>query len=361
MINFAFSRFNRIIIHRVHQKQRADDHSFVEHEDQLVIADSEAQDIIKRRVTDACGRQSRSFKLQISQVENGSFFSLAKDIFSLNDQDFITRSKEVASLLGSAQKRANIPGGVLIVIDGVTDDNLNFILVVKAELQEAFKTSLDSSTNQRQIEVLKEIFLSPAEKFFKIGLLRQAINENETYPNNDFSSMIYDDQFRPGGEPAEFFYKDFLGFSIDKNEKILTKSFFEDTKNIILSHAESPEVKRDCLSALRTLYKQDQTGIIDPIDFGARYLPDGIKGQYSANVLSHPKYNRPFTKDLALMGRELTKRIMSFRNKVNVTAPEELFDENVTVIRTIEEATEALSENELFTLLKIKGIPYDND
>jgi len=361
MINFAHSTFNRIIIHRVYQKSRTEEHSSVEHENQLIIADDEAQEIIKSRVNEACGRQSKSFKLQVAQIQNGSFFSLAKDTYTLNDDDFVTRSKEIVSLLGSAQKRSNIPGGFLLIIDGLTDDNMNFVLVIKAELQEAFKTNLDLSTNRRQIEVLKDIFLSPAEKFFKIGILRQAVNPDETYPNNDFSCMIYDDQFRPGGEPAEFFYKDFLGFSIDKNEKMLTKGFFEDTKSVIDAHAGNYEVKKDCLAALRTVYKQDQTGIIDPVDFGERFLPPQIREHYAANVLSHPKYSRPFTKDLALMGRELTRRVMSFRNKVSVTAPEDVFDESVTVIRTVEEAVQALTEAEgASTLLKIKGIPYEN-
>lgn len=360
MINFAHSTFNRIIIHRVHPKSKKEEHSSVEHEDELITADDEAQEIIKSRVTEACGRQSKSFNLQIAQVQDGHFFSLAKDTYNLNEGEFIARSKVIASLLGSSQKRSNIPGGILIVIDGVTDDNMNFVLVVKAELQQAFKTNLNTATRRRQIEVLKDIFLSPAEKFFKIGILRQAINPGETYPNSDFSCMIYDDQFRPGGEPAEFFYKDFLGFSIDKNEKWLTKGFFDDTKSVIETHARSYEDKKECIAALRTVYKQDQTGIIDPVDFGERFLSADIRGHYAANVLNLPKYSRPFVKDLALMGRELDRRVMTFRNKVNVIAPEETFDESVTVITTIEEAVQSLEDGGVSTLLKINGTPYEN-
>jgi len=360
MINFAHSTFNRIIIHRVNAKLRHEEHSSVEHEDELISADDEAQEIIKSRITEACGRQSKSFKLQIAQIQNGHFFSLAKDTYNLTEADFVERSKTIASLLASSQKRSNIPGGILIVIDGVTDDNMNFVLVVKAELQQAFKTNLNAATRRQQIEVLKDIFLSPAEKFFKIGILRQAINLDETYPNSDYACMIYDDQFRPGGEPAEFFYKDFLGFSIDKNEKWLTKGFFDDAKSIIETHATSYEDKKECIAALRTIYKQDQTGIIDPIDFGDRFLPDNIRGHYASNVLTLPKYSRPFVKDLSLMGRELDRRVMTFRNKVNVIAPEETFDESVTVIKTIEEAILSLEDGGASTLLKINGAPYEN-
>lgn len=61
------------------------------------------------------------------------------------------------------------------------------------------------------------------------------------------------------------------------------------------------------------------------------------------------------------MGLELKKRVLSFRNKVSVSAPEEVFDESVTVIRTVEEATQALAEEGMSTLLKIRGIPYENE
>lgn len=360
MINFAHSRFNRIIIHRIFAKKRDEEHSSVEHENQLIVADDEVRRIIKERVNEACGKQSKSFKLQIAKVNEGAFFHLAKDTHSLSESDFITRSKKIATLLGVAQKRTIIPGGFLIIIEGVTDEQNNFMLVIKAELQEAFTTKFDQETNKKQIEVLREIFLSPAEKFFKIGIICQSENPEENFPNNEFSCMIHDDQFRPGGIPAEFFYSDFLGFSLDKNEKILTKGFYQDTKSVIMNSNVENDTKKSCLNALRTIYKQDQTGIIDPTEFGERFLPPEVREPYAANVLAQPKYNRPFTKDLSIMGRELTNRIMHFRNKITVQGPEELFDESIKVVKSVEEAVESL-QNPNNTLLEIKGTPYNHE
>lgn len=360
MINFSNSTFNRIIIHQVFAKQRGQEHASVSHEHELFDADEEVHELIKKRTTDACGRQSKSFKLQIAQVQEGSFFSLAKNTYELSQEEFIERSKTIATLLSTCQTRGNTPGGILIVIDGVTDDNMNFVLVIKAELQHAFKKNLDQATRRQRIEILRDIFLSPADKFFKIGILRQAIHPEETYPNSDFACMIHDDQFKPGGEPAEFFYKDFLGFSIDKNEKYLTKGFFDDTKAVIENNASNYEEKIECINALRTTYRQDQTGIIDPLDFGERFLPENVREAYNANVLSDPKYSRPFVKDTTLMGRELDKRVMTFRNRVNVSGPEEIFDANVTVVKTIEDAQFSLEDGEVSTLLRISGTPYEN-
>lgn len=359
MINFAHSSFNRIIIHRIFAKNRNEEHSSVEHENQLIFADNEVRKIIKERVNDACGKQSKSFKLQIAKVNEGSFFHLSNDTHSLNETDFIARSKEIATLLGIAQKRSIIPGGFLIIIEGMTDEQNKFVLVIKAELQEAFTTKIDQETNKKQIEVLREIFLSPAEKFFKIGIICQAENPEEIFPNNEFSCMIHDDQFRPGGTPAEFFYSDFLGFSLDKNEKILTKGFYQDTKAVIMNSNVDNNTKKSCLNALKTIYKQDQTGIIDPTEFGERFLPQEVRQPYAANVLAQPKYNRPFTKDLSIMGRELKNRVLNFRNKITVQGPEELFDESIKIVKSVEEAAESL-QNPNNTLLEIKGTPYSN-
>lgn len=212
MINFAHTVFNRIIIHRIYAKKRDEEHSSVEHEDKLVTAQQEVRDIIKERVNEACGKQSKSFKLRIENTQVGYFFDLAKDANTLSNEDFVKRSQKIATLLGCAQKRSNTPGGFLIIIDGSTDDNNIFMLIIKAELQEAFTTKTDNLTKTKQIEVLREIFLSPAEKFFKIGVMWESTNLGENEPNDKYSCMIHDDQFRPSNAPAGFFLPGLFGF-----------------------------------------------------------------------------------------------------------------------------------------------------
>lgn len=138
---------------------------------------------------------------------------------------------------------------------------------------------------------------------------------------------------------------------------MLTKSYYKDTENVIVNSDVDYETKKECLNALRAIYKQDQIGVIDPVEFGERFMPEDLRKDYSANVLSQPKYERKFTRNLALMGRELTKRVLRFRNKIVVQAPEDNFEDNVKVITSIQEAEQIIKDPQS-TLLKINGTPY---
>jgi hypothetical protein len=365
MINFSQTTFKRIIIHDIFQKRPEEQNSSVKYSNRLFIVDDEVEEMLKQRLNDACGKQSKSFDLEIVNTQEGSFFRISLGLLAGNDDEFVEYSKRIASRLGSSQKRSNIPGGYLLILDGEvlneSGDGMNgFVVVVKAELQQAFRSSNDEEHNISQIEVLKDIFLSPADNFFKIGLLRETSAKGGDYPNDRYGCLIHDDQFRPGGDPDEFFYQEFLGFSKEKNAKLLSRDFFRMTKQIIETHGTTPEEKQDCMAALKTLYKRDQRQHIDPYEFGERYLTGAMKEQYETNVLGQPRFDRPFVKDLTHLRGELKKRVMRFRHHVNIVGPEETFNDNVRVVKTLEEAASALEQPEDFTLLKINGVPYEN-
>ena len=189
MINFANATLNRIISHRIFSKQKGDESAQVKLVNELVFADTNVQRTIKQRSTDALGRQSRSFVVDFEKFGKGSFFSFAHDIFDVDDNEFIKRSQSITTLLAHSQKRTNSPGGYLIILDGKTDDYRPFLLVIKAELQEAITAGKNEKTHQPQMEYLEEIFLSPAEKFFKMGLLYKTQTPGKEFPGKEFGSM----------------------------------------------------------------------------------------------------------------------------------------------------------------------------
>ncbi|MBR9921339.1 MAG: nucleoid-associated protein [Bacteroidetes bacterium] len=358
MINFAHSEFNRIIIHSILKKEKDEEHSRVVLDNNLVIADDEVHRTIKERINKACGKRSKSFKLQIEQSGENSFFNLASSLFESDDNHFVELSQSIASKLAVSQTRSNIPGGYLIVIEGISMDEDRFVLVIKAELHNAFSTSIDEVTGRKQIELLREIFLSPSEKFFKIGLLNEGGIEEE-YPNDRYEALIYDEQFNSSSarQPADYFYREFLGFTLDRNDKILTKGFFNETSDLIRNSDADPSDKKDCLDALRSVYN-DQQEIVDPVDFGGRFLPENLRDTYEENILIQPKYQRQFGKDKSLLGRTLANKKLTFRGKITVQAPAETFDENIKIIRNEAEARAEL-DNPQKTVLSISGHPYE--
>lgn len=357
MIIFAHSNFNRLIIHRVFKKERGNEHSLVDLEADLVEIDTDAENIIKKRLAEACGRESKAFKLQIANTSSGSFFDIAKNLWSVSNEEFIAKSRAIAILLSEKQRNARIPGGYLLIIDGTTDDNKGFSIVVKAELQEAFTTSKNLTTSKTQIELVTNLFMTPDKKFFKIGIIKQAINTSgETYPNSDFDCMLYDEQFSTKKKPAEYFYNDFLGFSIDKNDKILTKDFYNETLSVIYESTESNEDKMNMADALFVELIQNQNTNIDPRQFGETYLRGTARSHYSEVILSNDRFSNSFPKNTALMGRKTKDKTLEFQSNMKLKGPIESFDDNVEIINNAHDAHEALNDP-TWTLVKIKGKP----
>jgi hypothetical protein len=356
MINFSTSTFNRIILHKIIKKQPGEAHATVDLEDQIVDANDEVHTIIKKRIVEACGKQSKSFRLFIEKYGEGSFFSLANELHSLDEPQFIEKSKNIASLLGQAQRRP-VNGGYLIVIEGIAFSGSKFVVVIKAELQNAFSRNKNAETNRNQIEVITDLFLSPSNKFFKIGYIYERQDGDEVHPNDAWGSVIFDDQFSPQKAPADYFISAFLGFSLSRNLKFINKDFFAATRQVIVSNSSaSAAEKNQAITALVTVFK-DNTQKIDPIEFGTRFLPDSFKEDYENSVLSDTRFDRPFARRTELIKSDLNKKSMTFEHKVKIQGPEEHFDNTVKIVTSIDEAQTALDDTTL-TLLQIKGKPF---
>ena len=364
ILNVANSDFHRMIYHRIHRKEKFNDTATMTPEADLLGIDEESIHVIKSRINAACGKESKAFKLEIAQMEEGSFFSMANDIRGLSDDEFIQRSIDIAELLAESQRRINIPGGYLLVIDGTDYKGANFLIVIKAELHEAFIATGVEGSDKKSIELIKDIFLSPDAKFFKIGILKQNEKDMGISPNDRYSCLIFDEQYTSTNkEPAEYFVKDFLGFSTEKNTKITTKRFYWDVHKFVFKEVAVEEVEeRDrILSALRDLYLHRPGRIINPREFADENLTGEIKDKFYEGVLSQDRYLRPFEKDPALLKHQLKNKIIPFPQKVKVEAPEEVFEDRVTILSNLEEMNTLTDQDlENYTLVLIKGKPYQN-
>ena len=361
MINFVGANFNRYIIHTIHKKEREEKHSSVSYKDHLLDVDLDSERIIKTRLSDACGKQTKSFSVAIADSSEGSFFSLAKAAFDkgVSDTDFIEISKDIALLLATAQTTRNPSEGILLVAEGETTKGMKFLIALKAELQQAFKTSINPKTNKEQLQLLKDLFMSPDKKLFKIGMIKQDINKGKTYPNSDFSSLLFDDQFARDKNPAAFFYSDFLGFTLDKNEKLATRDFYRMTEGLINKYGGTYKEKQIYLSALRALLWADNSPLIDPKEFGKRYFNGKLLEKYYDMISNNPSFSRSFTKNIILLNSELSTRKWKF-DGVEIKGKEDKFDEAVKIIENQEQAHQAL-ENPATTLVELKGKPGHGD
>ena len=158
-------------------------------------------------------KTSKAFELEIENTTGESFFSIASELHNQNNDNFIANTREIAGLLAKNQKRTSIPGGYLLIMDCIDNEaELPVCIVIKAEPHEALQFT--NVGGHSQVSLLKQVFLSPSQKLYKIGILyaKSAIeNDNK---NDQYGCFLYDDQFRAESHPAEYFYKDFLGFTI---------------------------------------------------------------------------------------------------------------------------------------------------
>ena len=219
MIDFNSLLVNRLIIHSIVAKQDGHDAGTVDASNEISEIEHSVLDIVRNRLIDAAGRNSKAFELEIDNFNPDSFFYLSKNLADLNEHEFILRTTEIAELLADSQRRVSIPGGYLLIMDCLDNDtNLPVVIVIKAEPHEALRLSINSG--HTQVNVLTKVFLSPSQKLYKIGIIYQKTGDETENINDRYGCFLYDDQFRADTNPAEYFYKDFLGFTVGNNSKI---------------------------------------------------------------------------------------------------------------------------------------------
>lgn len=315
----------RVVMHKIIPKRTGmDEHVEIEATGHLVELDNNIKDIIIKRLIDSCGRQGKSFLLGISNVEEDSCFSLVKNLGSMSDADFLNQSVAIAELLAFAQdKRNSIPGGYFILVDARKPEGLPVYIILKAERQDALNEIENS------VKAAQNIFLSPAQKMYKAGIFEQTGVADELTQAH-FNAYLFDSQFNKGIRLAEYFYKDFLGLTIDGNSEVQTKMFYDSFSSAITTiYKEDVDVRNECFNLLQA-EMNNQERSINPSDVIRRIVPEGQRDEFLSKVGS--KFPNPFLKDRQLLQRKLSNKSMYLTSSIRILAPSISFDNDVITI-----------------------------
>ncbi|TAH00307.1 MAG: hypothetical protein EAZ15_09425 [Sphingobacteriales bacterium] len=359
MIDFNNLLVNRLIIHTINAKQDGQDSATVDPSNEISEIDHNVLEIIRNRLIDAAGRNSKAFELDIDNANPDSFFELSNDLADLNESEFIQRTTEITELLADSQRRVSIPGGYLLIMDCLDNDtNFPVIIVIKAEPHEALQFSINGG--HTQVNVLRKVFLSPSQKLYKIGIIYKKTEDESENVNEQFGSFLYDDQFRTDTHPAEYFYKDFLGLTVGNNSKIQSQRFYDKTKNFVMANVEDFEVKTSLVSALKNEFTINQNDTINPLNFANTYIPtkNGLRDLYIGDICQELPLS--IVKDDSLLKTRLTKRKIDFPSNINLSGPEEGFDNRVEIINQ-DSITTLDADNPEYTIIKIMGKPYSSN
>ncbi len=325
MINIDAFEIDRIVIHRVHKKINVEDFGFAEYSENLFSFGTLELETLKNRIGNAFSKTKRFFKLEIARSDDNSFYNYSKRLKNCTAETFLETSKSIADLLAVSHNKRTIPAGLLLILDGSLD-NKHYVLVIKAELQEAF--TIKEVDNQKLIELVNDLFLSPAKDFYKIGFIIEDSN-NLTQPNDLHSCYMYDDNFSNGKRDlAEYFYSDFLGFTTNQNDKLITKNFYDDIFKFIETNVVTFDDKRGLKNAVTTLYRENTTGIINPQEFAEQNFPYELLRLFGSEVAS--AYPHSFNKDLSLVDRTLYRGQLKLVDDLKIEGPLESI-ENVSI------------------------------
>lgn len=214
IMDFFQFTIQRLVLHKVQPRQNRAPVAPV-YGQSLVNMGVDGLKTLQNRIVKAMGNDSRGVEMAIDQHGAGSFFATATGLLESDDNSFVESSKLIANRLNDAQATRDLPGGALVVMTGVTGANAaRFLAVIKAEMQDGF--DLEESEHGLTVQYLNNLMLTPAQRFYKIGLLLERTyneaGEGGRVPG-DFSAILYDQQMsaQETHSAAQYFYRSFLG------------------------------------------------------------------------------------------------------------------------------------------------------
>lgn len=162
---------------------------------------------------------------------------IGSQLMYATDVDFLTNSQTFANQLVRIQANFDLAASKLIVISGRMGlAQHRYVAVIKADLQDGFADDDENGT-----ALLQNLFLTPTQRLFKIGLLEEVVAE----PAND-EGMRNEENFRvhlfdylvttfETRNAAHYFYSQFLGSDMLHSQKKITRDFFELSSKFINS------------------------------------------------------------------------------------------------------------------------------
>lgn len=320
---FENLQVKRIAVHEVFR--RNDDKSIQPpvYANNLEVLSPEAMGAFRLRMTDALSGQTQSLQMRILKFGAGSFLETAEGLVGSDDATFLAGSKEIATKLSESQMARRIPGGMVIVFDGTMGKNaVPFVGVIKAEIQQGFRRSIAGP--KAIIEFLNNIFLTPATRLYKIGLM--AFDDTSKPKPEGRRAFIFDSNISASDREAAatYFYEGFLGCALPSDGPYETMRFFDLTKEFIRGSTLEPEKKREMIDSLYVFVRDEKEATFTTDQFGSRFLPAELTNQYAEFMTTRKKFTpNAVVRDTSQMGNRLRRRRLNFGGDIEISASPE--------------------------------------
>lgn len=322
MINYNLLNIRRAIFHKV-MARRDELEPYVEESDSMIGMTPQMESIFRQRMHDAFSQGSKAFELTINDIEEGSAFSSIHGMRQCNDAMFIEKSINLANKLADAQTKRAIPHGFFILLDCINpQNNLPVYVLMKAEPHTAVEISINVA------RALENIILSPSQKMYKAACFQQVSTEGG---HRGYKVYLFDEQFASRAQLAEYFYKDFLGLSVNSNDKVLTKMFFCRMVESIKDRYENDYIKKNDAEAALDSEMRNYNSALNPREVINRIIDANDRDYFYRRVIKEDLPTN-FRKNLSLIDSRMMHRSMFISDQIKISAPQDFFQDEIFII-----------------------------
>lgn len=354
-MNIVNLQINRIIIHQIFQRDQDGNKITPKKSTDFINFSPDAMSTFKSRVIDALGLESKAVPMTIvNQEQTDTPFIVNELVNEESETGYVQLSYNIANKLADAQKRRNLPGGIVVVFDGTHGASpKKFVGIMKAEIYSAYQKVTNENNNEISLEYIEEALLTPATKLYKTaGFFEKSESGSSDDLNDTWDVLVCDTQISQtdGKAAAQYFYADFLGFGYPESSARTTKEFYETTCNFINDLDISEEERIDVRNSLNS-YLRENSDSITPLEFANRHLEESVRDSFTNFLEDNDIPTSSFAKDITHIESNLRTRRLSFSKQVKVSAPSSVFKE-LLEIETITEDSEGNSVNWTNILVK---------
>lgn len=338
-MNISKLIIDKIIIHQVHQRDDEGNKVDPTRGSSFINFDADALQGFKSRVIDALGDGSKAVKMKIKEHGEDYVPFIATNLIGKKGEDYIDETYIIANKLADAQTRRAIPGGIVVIFSGDYGVNKRkFIGIIKADIHSAYEKIIDQNTGQISLKFVEEILLTPSTKLYKTaGFFQSNGTPDKDDLNKSWDVMISDYQISKsdGKAAAQYFYQHFLSCMYPETSARTTKVFYEKTSEFLNELDINAEKKNALKNALVTYLKHEKSDVISAKDYADRFFDDGVKDLYLEYAHESGVPQTSFTRDNEHIESKLKTRKLNFSKNIKITAPAEVFKNNIIIESTV--------------------------
>lgn len=334
----------RLVIHEIYKRDVGGSvpptlNTELTHLDERGIAE------LQTRIVEAVGHGSHSIVMDIVQTAESSVYSNIAPFLNeeKTESDFIAMSHRLINRLVQCQTSQIIPGGVVLIFEGTTGPTARkYVGIIKADKLTGF--AVTTSQQATIMAFLSNLLLTPQQKLYKVAIaVRNSDGVRGSYAPDDVSVAVFDSNNNKASSnaAASYFYDAFLGCAFQRNNDVLTRDFFNYTKEFITKKADfSGQEKIEAMSALYVYMKVRTDNSLNIGDFAQTYFSSSVqRDSYKTYMAARKVPATDIVRDLSMIASKLKKRRIKFTNSVDIYAPVDNFVENVTIIASETDST----------------------